>query len=287
MADSPYIVEVTEDNFASVVLEGSRAAPVLVDFWAEWCQPCKMLMPALAKLAEEYQGKFILAKLNTEEQQNLAAQFGIRSIPTVKLYKDGQPVDEFMGALPESEIRAFLDRHIPRESDKLVEEAVREADGGDPEGAIALVERAMNMDPDNPRVKIALARLRARLGELEEADAIIATLPADVQMGDEVKRFQAALVFHRALVDAPPVAQLEQAVEGDAASSEQRYQLAAYRVNQLDYEGALNLLLGLLQQDRSYADDAGRRGMLAVFEILGGEGDLVAQYRSKMFNALH
>ncbi len=287
MAESPYIIEVTEENFISVVLEGSRAAPVLVDFWAEWCQPCKALMPMLAKLAEEYQGKFILAKLNTEDQQNLAAQFGIRSIPTVKLYKDGEPADEFMGALPESEVRAFLDRHIPRESDKLVAEAEREADGGDLQGGIALVERAMNLDPENPRVRIALARLRARLGELAEADAIIAALPADVQMSDEVKRFQADLVFHRVLLDAAPVEQLEQAVAAGEADSEQRYRLAAYRVNQEDYAEALELLLGLLQTDRKYGDDAGRKGMLAVFEILGGEGDLVAQYRSRMFNALH
>ena len=111
MADSPHIVEVTRENYAAV-MEASFRVPVLLDFWAGWCQPCQVLMPVLAKLAEEYAGGFILGKLNTEEQQEIAAQFGIRSIPTVKLFKDGQPVDEFMGALPEQGVRAFLDKHI-------------------------------------------------------------------------------------------------------------------------------------------------------------------------------
>ena len=123
MPESPYIVEVTAENYQEVVIQGSLQAPVLVDFWADWCQPCKILLPMLAKLVDEYQGKFILAKINTEQQQELAAQFGIRSIPTVKLFMQGQPVDEFSGALPEEQIRQFLDQHIPRESDKAVAQA--------------------------------------------------------------------------------------------------------------------------------------------------------------------
>ena len=113
MADSSFIYDVTVENFQQVVLQTSMNRPVLVDFWAEWCNPCKSLMPTLAKLADEYQGKFILAKVNTEEQQQLAAHFGIRSIPCVKLFLKGEMVDEFMGALPEPEVRSFIDKYIP------------------------------------------------------------------------------------------------------------------------------------------------------------------------------
>ncbi|WP_295471797.1 thioredoxin, partial [Thiolapillus sp.] len=105
MSTSPYIIEITKDNYQTDVIERSAQVPVLVDFWAPWCQPCKILMPVLANLAEQYGEKFILAKINTEEEQELAAQFAIRSIPTVKLFVNGQPVDEFAGALPEADIR--------------------------------------------------------------------------------------------------------------------------------------------------------------------------------------
>ncbi len=123
MSESPYIHNVNAQNFQSVVLENSLKVPVLVDFWADWCQPCKTLMPLLAKLAEEYGGKFILAKVNSEEEQELAGHFGIKSLPTMKLFVDGQIVGEKMGALPESEIRAFIDQYITSESDSLMQSA--------------------------------------------------------------------------------------------------------------------------------------------------------------------
>ena len=123
MADSPFIIDVTRDNYQQV-MEASFKVPVLMDFWASWCQPCHALMPVLAKLADEYEGKFLLAKLNTEEEQEIAAHFGIRSIPTVKLFHEGQPVDEFLGALPEKAVREFIDRHIGRESDGRLDEAL-------------------------------------------------------------------------------------------------------------------------------------------------------------------
>ncbi|HDK37520.1 MAG TPA: thioredoxin, partial [Thiolapillus brandeum] len=152
MDNSPYIVEITNDNYQTAVLEQSHKVPVLVDFWASWCQPCQMLMPVLANLAEQYQGKFILAKINTEEQQELAAQFGIRSIPTVKLFRNGDPVDEFAGALPESEIRKFLEKHISRESDAMVDQAEQLLLQGDLENALKLLQQAKQTDPENSNI---------------------------------------------------------------------------------------------------------------------------------------
>jgi putative thioredoxin len=162
VTESPYIFEITSDNYEQIVLRGSREVPVLVDFWASWCQPCQVLMPVLAKLADEYRGRFVLAKLNTEEQQAIAAQFGIRSIPTVMLFKGGEPIDEFMGALPEAQIRAFLDKHLPRESDNAVAEARQQLLLGDAATALRLLRDAQAADPANPRVAVALVQAPSR-----------------------------------------------------------------------------------------------------------------------------
>lgn len=287
MSDSPYIFEINEENYQQIVIEGSRSVPVLVDFWAEWCQPCKILMPLLARLVDEYQGKFLLAKLNTEEQQAIATQFGIRSIPTVKVFKDGQPVDEFMGALPENQVRAFLDKHIPRESDGLLSRADEMSRQGDLDGAAAMIEQARQQDPQSPRVLLAHAAIKSMQGEIEQAQEALSALPPDVQDSPEAVSLKADLQFQQALQDAPAEHDLESRVYNDGADSEGIYQLAAHKVRKGDYETALQLLLKLLQKDRTYGDDAGRKGMLAVFDIMGASNPLVARYRGRMFNALH
>ncbi len=277
----------TEENFHSVVVEGSRERPVLVDFWASWCQPCQVLMPLLDRLAEEYAGRFLLAKLNTEEQQGLAARFGIRSIPTVKLFRDGEPVDEFMGALPESEIREFLDRHLPRASDGLVERAMEALRDGDAEGARKGVREAEALDPENPRVRVAAIRLHAALEELDEAEQALDALPIGMQTEPEVKALRARLLFDREAAAAPPLAQLEARLAAGDAGGETLFPLAARRVMENRMEEALELLLELMKRDRDYGDQAARRGLLAVFELLGGGGELVNRYRARMSNLLY
>jgi len=287
MAESPHIIEITQENFQEIIIQGSTTRPVLVDFWAEWCAPCRSLMPLLAKLADEYQGKFLLAKLNTEEQRELAARFGIRSLPTVKLFRNGQPVDEFMGALPESEVRAFLERHIPREVDLLLKQADDLLLRGDATQAGQLLDQANRMDPDYSPVHIALARYKATLGELAEAERLLMELSLDEQLKPEVSSLLARIHFDRTARESPPVEALQQTLEQDPANSEARYQLASRHIMQKDYAQALELLFSLMQKDRQYGDDAGRKGMLQVFEMLGNEGELVTRYRSRMFNALH
>lgn len=287
MADSPFIVTLTAANFESVVIDGSFDRPVLVDFWADWCAPCRILMPILAKLAEEYRGRFVLAKLNTEEERAIAAQFGIRSLPTVQLFKDGGPVDQFMGALPESQVREFIDRHLPRASDGLLAQAQGMLAAGDLKRAAKLIEQARAEDPDNPRVALAEIQLTVAQGRTTEAQAALDRLPLELASDPEVAALRGQLLFAVALTGAPEPAVLEQRLAANPRDSEARYQLAAHRVIRSDYETALGLLLELVKRDRAYGEDAGRKGMVAVFDLLGGSGELVTRYRARMMTALY
>ena len=286
MPDSPYIFEIDETNYEQIVLQGSHQVPVLVDFWASWCQPCQMLMPLLARLVEEYQGRFILAKVNTEEQQAIAGQFGIRSIPTVKLFRNGQPVDEFMGALPEAEIRAFLDRHMPRASDGSLAQAEQRLHAGDTEGALALLSQARADDPGNPRLLIAIAQIQATSGDPEAAEQSLAELPADEQEKPEVQTLRAQLFFSRNAAAGDPPAETAQRLEQVPDDTEARYRLAAQQVMANDVENAVDNLLLIVQKDRKFGDDAGRVALLRLFDMLG-EDPAVNRYRARMFNLLH
>ena len=287
MSDSPFIQNVSEENFNDIVIEASYRLPVLVDFWADWCQPCKTLMPLLMKLAEEYNGKFLLAKVNTEENKALAAQHGVRSLPTVRLYINGEVADEFMGALPEAQIRVFLEKQIPNEADLLAAQVEDHLDQGELEQASALLEQAAGLDPDNTKIKIARAKLALAAGQPEQAREILDTLDILTQGEPEVSALLARLDLEAKLSDAPSTEELNNRLSADDNDSEARYLLALRDIEQQNYQSALEMLLALLQKDRKYGDDAARKTILEVFNLLGGEGELVAQYRSKLFNALH
>lgn len=285
MAESPYVVTATAENFYTLVLEGSYERPVLVDYWAGWCAPCRLLMPILAKLADEYAGRLLVAKVNTEEERELAAQIGIRSLPTVQLFKDGQAVDQFMGALPESQVREFLDRHLPRESD-LLAGLPGLLDAGDLTGARAVLAQARSVDPNNARLQLAEAQIKAASGDFKGAEEMLERVPLEIHDDPQVVALRGQVRFANLLAEAPPEAELAARLRANPADSEARYQLAAHRVAQGDFEGALARLLELLKTDRAYGDDAARKGMLMLFDMLGGTGDLVTRYRSRMLNAL-
>jgi len=287
MAESPYVVTLTAANLQEVVLEGSHQQPVLVDFWADWCAPCRQLMPILAKLADEMKGQFILAKLDTEAEPELAAQFGIRSLPTVQLFKDGQPVDQFMGALPEPQVREFLSRHVTRASDRLLNQARDKLAAGDLGGAERLIAQARSEDPDNARTFVAEVQLKAAAGDADGALALLERTPVELIDDPELAALRGRLGFAQVLSGAPSAAELAARLEADPNDSEARYQLAAHQVVGGDYEPALENLLTLLRKDRGYGDDAARKGMVAVFDLLGGSGELVTRYRGKMLNSLY
>ncbi len=287
MSESPYIYPATQENFAELVLQNSHQVPVLVDFWADWCGPCHMLMPILAKLIDEYAGEFILVKVNSDEQQALASQFGVRSLPTVKVFKNGEIVDEFMGVQSESVIREMLERHIERESDRILLDVRAALEEGDTEKAAALANKAADLDPSNAQVKIEQAKILMVNGEPERAEIILDDLKGDQRELPKVKALKARLAFARIASQGPERAKLEEMVTIDPDNLRARYQLSASRIASGDFEGALSELLEILKRDRTFDNDAGRKGLLTVFEILGGSGELVTRYRTLMSNALH
>lgn len=286
MSDSPYVFNVNTDNFTQYVIENSFKAPVLVDFWADWCAPCKSLMPVLAKLADEYQGGFLLAKVNSDEQRELSERYAIRSLPTVKVFKQGDIVDEFMGAQPEGVIRELIERHRTRPSDALRDQALRSAQQGDTAQAITLLTQAVSADPDNQKLKLDLAGLYASDGKGAAALALLDALPSDLREHEKVKALIAQLRYAQAAQDAPAPDLLLKQIAQEPDNLVARRQLAALSIGTGDFETALDQFMEIMRRDRSFEEDAGRTGMLAVFDMLGGSAELVSRYRRKMANLL-
>ncbi|WP_417776929.1 thioredoxin [Stutzerimonas xanthomarina] len=289
MSQTPYIFDVTSANFEQLVLENSFHKPVLVDFWAEWCAPCKALMPLLAKITEEYQGELVLAKVNCDIEQDVVARFGVRSLPTVVLFKDGQPVDGFAGAQPESAIRAMLEPHVQApaapEADLLESAQALFAEGRISE-AENLLKQLLAEDNENAAALILYARCLAERGELGEAELVL-----DAVKGDEHKQAlagaRAQLTFLRQANDLPEVADLKSRLAQNAEDDEAAYQLAVQQLARQQYEAALEGLLKLFVRNRGYAEGLAHKTLLQVFDLLGSEHPLVTTYRRKLYQALY
>jgi len=287
MTDSPYIFEGAAENFRQLVIDGSSERPVLVDFWAAWCGPCQTLLPIVAKLAEEYQGKFHLVKVNSDEQQALATQFGVRSLPTLKLFNDGKIVEEVMGVQPETVLREMLEQYIERESDQTIQQALLFAERHDLEQATALLTQAMRDDPGNRRIPPVLAQLTMTMGNPAEAENIIMKLPRDQRDSDEVKELRAQIRLAITVQGSPKPNELEQKIKVNPNDLESRHLLSAWQALAGDYESALQQLLEIMRKDRNWNEEAGRKGMLAILDLLPSEDELAGRYRRQMFNLLH
>lgn len=258
MSETPFKIVATEANFGQSVIEASATRPVLVDFWAPWCGPCRTLMPMLERIADDYAGRFTLAKVNTDEEQQIAGHFGIRSIPTVMLFHGGQAVDQFVGVQPEQAIRALLDKYL----------APAAAQAGPP----GLAE-------------VAASQIEQR--DASAARATIAELEASAADHPALGALRARLAFLDTAIANPDVPALRARLERDPGDAEARQALAAHHALAGDYATALAEWLESMRRDRRFGDDAARRNLLMAFAVLGEGDELVAAYRRRMASLLN
>ena len=283
-ARSEHVFDATTAAFEKDVIEASLTTPILVDLWAEWCGPCKSLGPILEKLAAEYAGAFRLAKIDVDAEQQLAAMFGVRSIPTVILISGGQVVDGFAGALPEGQIREFLTRHGVQPAEAVETEATQ-APAESPEDAINRIQQAIAAQPDRAELKLDLALALMRAGRVEPAQAELDALPANLATDARAVRLRCQLELARALTDAPPLDVLRTRVQNDDSDWEARDLLGVRLLIEGDTEAGLQQFLDILKRQRDWHDGQAKKRLLAAFATID-DAALVSTYRKKMASLL-
>jgi putative thioredoxin len=280
-----HVFDVDQQTFEVDVLQASQTTPVLVDFWATWCEPCKTLGPMLEKLATEYNGAFRLGKVDVDSQQELAGMFGIKSIPTVMLVKDGEVLDGFAGALPEGQLREFLSRHVQPLGGAAPIDTADEAVAETPEQAINRLQQEIAAAPDKAELKLDLALALMHTGQIEAAEAELTALPAKLATDARAVRLRSELELAHALKGAPDLATLQQAVSATPEDWATRDQLGLRLLLEGDAEAGLEQFLLILQKARDWNDGQAKKRLLAAFAILD-DGELVGRYRRKMASLL-
>lgn len=280
-AAKPHVFDATAERFQEEVLQKSLQVPVLIDFWAEWCQPCKTLGPILEKLAADYNGAFELAKVDVEAEQQLGAAFQIRSIPTVFLVKDGQLVDGFAEALPEGTVREFLKQHGIEPAPAAEPEQAAEAPPVDAHAEVVRLRHEVAEHPDKSELKLDLALALLATGAAGESEQLLDALPANLATDDRSLRARARLNFLAVTRDAPPLETLEAALAAQPDDLQARYLLGARQIAAGRDEAGLEQFIELLRRDRGYRDGLPRKALIDAFRVVADE-DLVGRYRRKM-----
>lgn len=282
---SQWIVNVTDETFESEVLERSASVPVVVDFWAQWCGPCRALGPLLENLAGEYDGKFILAKVDTEQAPMSAANFRVQSIPAVYGIRDGKIVDGFLGAIPEPEIRSWLDKLLPSETDMLVAEAKLLA-AADVVEAEAKLRRACELDPNHAHAHIELAELLLSEAKLDECAEVVGKLEDRGFLEPEAERVKSALEIQRHGSRSGGVEACRSALSADPGNLTLKIDLAEALAASESHEEALQLALSIVQEDQGDHRERARQTMVDIFRLLPPDSELTAEYRRKLSLAL-
>jgi putative thioredoxin len=287
-ASSSCVIEATSTNFQREVIERSADVPVVIDFWAEWCGPCKMLGPVLERLAEEYGGQFVLAKVDTDREPNLSAEFGVRSIPAVFAVRDGQVVDGFVGVQPETAIRAWLDRLLPTPAQRVASEA-RRLEAEDPRAAEAKYNTALSLDPDLAQAEIGLARVALADGRLEDAQARILEMERrNGFLEPEAARLKAEIILRLQGQQAGGSVEAARAALAEHPDDpELKFQLAEALAAAGQYADALAICLDLVERHRKAAvAERARQTMVAIFQLFPPESELVTEYQRQLSMAL-
>ncbi|MFZ5532256.1 MAG: thioredoxin [Pseudomonadota bacterium] len=280
--------DVTLQDFTNRVIDASRTQPVLVDFWATWCAPCKTLKPVLEQLAQDYGGAFLLAKVDIDKEQALASHHGVRSVPTVLLYKDGRPVDGFTGAQPEGAIRALLAHHgIEPPPLSALEEGLQALEVGRLDVAQQLLEAVLTEEPGNVQAIVALARVAAARGDIAAARQQLERLPEDQQQSPDAASLKAWLGFNDRIAAGPPPQDLQARIDKNPNDLEACFDLAIWRLLGGDAEATIDALLAIMQKDRTFQEDGARKTLLQVFDYLGNDHPLVRRARARMAMLLH
>ena len=282
---SEFSYDVGLENFEAAVLQASRNAPVVVDFWAPWCQPCLALKPMLEKLAEEFGGRFLLAKINSDENPEIAQQFGVRSVPTVKVVFEGRIIDEFTGALPEPELRAFIERLTPSPAEPMRAEAAALLAEGKQEDALAVLVHASQLDPNNEAVRLDGVEILLTLGRTQEAETLLGT--DFTQLADRAQALRARLALAGEKID---TAELDARLAANPNDHEARLARSRALAAGSRYREAFDDAMEVVRRDRFFNEGAPRKAMVELFEMLSGSeqyDDLVREYRRALSAALN
>lgn len=280
------IVDITQENAKALLVDESYKRPVVVDFWADWCAPCKSLMPILEKLASEYSGDFLLAKVNADEQQMIAGQFGVQSLPTVMVMQNGQPIDGFMGAQTEKEVRRILEKYLPKPWDKSLNEGRRLLEAGDAAQAVGLLKEAYVSSEHQADIACYLAMAYVQMKRLDEASELLSQVRM-VDQGPEYEQAKAQLELAQSADKAPEISALEQKLAAEPDDAEVTFQLAVQYAQHHYHRDALTLLYSLLEKNLNARDGEVRRAFTDVLAVLGKGDPLAVEFQRKLYSLLY
>ena len=283
---SDYIVNIDETNAAQLLIDESHKRPVVVDFWADWCEPCKVLMPLLEKIADEYQGAFLLAKVNADEQQMISQQFGVRSLPTVMVIQDGQPVDGFAGAQPEAQVREMLGKYLPKPWDGLLQMAQEAMGQGNFSEALTPLRQAWEDSGHLHDITLSYAHALIECLRLDEAE----TLLDGIRMADQdatYEQLRAQLEIKREAAKSPEIEALEQKLAADPGDLDVLHSLAVQYTNAGQFKNGMEHFITILRQDLDHGDGATKRLLLDTIATLGKGDPLAAEYQRKLYSLLY